>query len=140
MIQIALALMVVTVQSGQAADVTRELEAFEQTLAATWKSGDCDGWGRMLADDWSVIHITAEVMTRADALKICRQPRPAIDTFAIDQVAVRQFGDAAVVTGRTTIKSGGTDAQSLTLRFSDFFIRRDGRWQVVASHATRIGS
>jgi ketosteroid isomerase-like protein len=48
---------------------------------------------------------------------------------------VRAFGDAAVVTGRTTARAGG---QTLILRFTDVFVRRDGKWLVVASHATRI--
>jgi hypothetical protein len=26
----------------------------------------------------------------------------------------------------------------VTLRFTDVFVRRDGRWMVVASHATRL--
>jgi hypothetical protein len=45
-----------------------------------------------------------------------------------------------VVTGRTSAKVGGTTPATITLRFTDVFIRRAGKWQVVASHATRLGS
>ena len=45
-----------------------------------------------------------------------------------------------VVTGRTTATTKGPSPQTVTLRFSDFFVRRNGPWLVVASHATRIGS
>jgi hypothetical protein len=42
------------------------------------------------------------------------------------------------VTGRTRATTAGEKPETVTLRFTDVFIRRNGRWQVVASHATRI--
>ncbi len=70
---------------------------------------------------------------------MCKAPRSPIETLKVDDLSVRAFGDAAVVTGRTTVTTGGADP-TLTLRFTDVFVRRAGRWQVVASQATRIGS
>jgi ketosteroid isomerase-like protein len=136
---LVLALAIVQ-QGGAVAEITRELTAFERRLAATWKAGDCTGWAAMLADDWSVIHITGTVMSKAEALQMCNAPTAPITTFDVDDIAVRPFGDAAVVTGRTRVAIGGTDPAEVTLRFTDVFIRRGGRWQVVASHATRLGS
>ena len=136
---LAIALTLVASQIGQSPDIRRELEQFEQRLAATWKQGDCDAWGAMLADDWSVIHLTGEIMVKASALKMCRESRPVFETFTIDEVSVRAYGDSAVVTGRTTVKlAGAADAETIRLRFSDFFVRTQSRWLVVASHATRI--
>jgi uncharacterized protein DUF4440 len=118
-------------------DVRRELEAFEQRLASAWTSGKCDEWGALVSSDWSVIHITGETFTRAQALEMCRKAAAPIDTMNVDDVSVRAYGDAAVVTGRTTVTSGG---QTIRLRFTDFFLRRAGRWQVVASHATAVSA
>ena len=136
----AIVLTLLLGQTGQPSDIRQELEQFEQRLATTWKQGDCDGWGGMLADDWSVIHLTGEIMTKSSALKLCRESRPVFETFAIDEITVRAYGDSAVVTGRTTVKvAGAADTQAVRLRFSDFFVRVKGRWLVAASHATRIG-
>jgi ketosteroid isomerase-like protein len=135
-----LALIMALGQGARASAVGDELERFEQRLAATWKAGDCSAWGAMLAPEWSVIHITGAVMTRAEALQACDAPRPPVELLKVDDVSVRAFGDAAVVTGRTSVRTGGVNPESLVLRFTDVFIRRAGRWQVVASHATRIGS
>jgi ketosteroid isomerase-like protein len=115
--------------------VIRQLEAIEEQLASTWKNHDCDGWGAFLADDWSVTHIDAQVITKTRALEMCRTGPPV--TSAVDQLTVRVYGDTAIVTGRNRVAvSGG--AQTITLRFTDVFVRRDGNWIVVASHATRI--
>lgn len=133
------ALILALGQDAHTSPVSAELHRLEQRLAATWKAGDCSAWGAMLAPEWSVIHITGAVMTRAEALRACTTPRPPIELLNIDEVSVRAFGDAAVVTGRTSLRTGGASPESLVLRFTDVFIRRAGGWQVVASHATRIG-
>jgi uncharacterized protein (TIGR02246 family) len=138
---VRLTLLFMFAQHVSSSEMTQELERIEQRLAATWKAGDCAGWAAMLAPEWSVIHITGAVITKAEALKMCEAPRQTGGDFKVDDLSVRAYGDAAVVTGRTTVTSvGGADPGTLTLRFTDVFVRRDGRWQVVASHATRAGS
>ena len=118
----------------------RELEATVHQLAAAWKAGDCDGWGARLAPEWSVIHITADIITKSDALKMCREARPPIEEMRVDQLNVRPLGDTAVVTGRTAVTTGGASPATIALRFTDVFERRSGKWLAVASQATRIGS
>ena len=117
----------------------RELEGIEQQLAATWKA-DCAGWGALLAPEWSVIHITAEIMTKPKALEMCKAPREGTMDQKFDELSIRVFGDSAIVTGRNTVSIGGAKPSTLTLRFTDVFVRRAGRWLVVASHATQLGS
>jgi Domain of unknown function (DUF4440) len=137
MVELALVLMLIAGQSEESATV-RDLKRLEQQLATTWQNRDCDGWGAILATDWSVIHITGAIITKAQAVEMCRAPRPAAGTISMDEISVRTFDDAAVVTGRTTMITGGAKSDTVRLRFTDVFIRRGGHWQVVASHATRL--
>jgi ketosteroid isomerase-like protein len=123
-------------QATQDAAVVRQLEAIEEQLASTWKNRDCAAWGALLSDDWSVTHIDAQVITKEQALQMCRSGPPV--TSRMDQLAVRAYGDTAIVTGRTMATVSGTPPQTVTLRFTDVFVRRDGRWIAVASHATRL--
>jgi hypothetical protein len=123
-------------QATPDAAAIRRLESIEAQLASTWKNHDCAGWGALLADDWSVIHIDAQVITKDQALEMCRM-RPAV-TSSVDQLAIRSYGDTAVVTGRTKATVGGATPTTVILRFTDVFVRRDGRWIVIASHATRL--
>jgi hypothetical protein len=139
-VSLGIALTFVLGQVDRDAAVTRELTRIEQQLATSWKNGDCDGWGALVDREWSVIHITGTVMTKAQALQMCRAPEARIDTFTIDDLSVRVFENAAVVTGRTTVSMGGAKTETVRLRFTDVFIRRGGRWQIVASHATRLGA
>ena len=61
------------------------------------------------------------------------------DSLEVSDTQVRVNGDTAVVTGVTTIK-GAYKGQDISgrYRFTDTFVRRDGRWQVLASQSTRI--
>lgn len=138
MVQLALALALMAGQSGEVTAVTRDLTQIEQQLATSWKSGDCDAWGAMVAADWSVIHITGAVITKPQAMQMCRAPQAPIETLTIDELSVRPFGDAAVVTGRTIVTTASVNSETVKLRFTDVFVRRDNRWQIVASHATRL--
>lgn len=113
-----------------------ELERIEAQLADAWKNRDCTGWGALLADDWSVTHISADVITKAQAMEMCRTGPPVVS--AVDQLAVRSYGDVAIVTGRTIASSTGDPPVSVRLRFTDVFVKRDGRWLVIASHATQM--
>jgi hypothetical protein len=133
-ITLALALLAGQPPDASAA-TTRELTEIEARLATTYKAGDCDGWGALLAPEWSVINITGAEITRAEAIRMCKAPAAPIEMLSSDNLVVRAFGDSAVVTGRTTASAGG---QTVVLRFMDVFVRRDGKWQAVASQATRI--
>ena len=123
-------------QATADAAIVRQLETLEEQLASTWKTRDCAGWGARLADDWTVTHIDGQIVSKRQALDMCRTG-PSISS-SVDQLAVRIYGDTAIVTGRTTATAAGTPPQTVVLRFTDVCVERDGRWIVVASHATRI--
>jgi ketosteroid isomerase-like protein len=132
------ALALVLMHQGDAAAV-REIEKIEHQLAATYQAGDCAAWGAFLAPDWRVTHVSAEVHTRAEALVTCAAARGAIAELNVSDLQVRIYGDTAVATGRTRASTKGSNTVTVTLRFTDVFVRQGGRWLVVASHATRVG-
>jgi hypothetical protein len=123
-------------QATPDAAITRELESLEEQLASTWKQQDCAGWGALIADDWSVTHIDGRVITKAEALEMCRTGPPV--SSVVDQLRVRVYGDTAIVAGRNKATVNGSTPQVAVLRFTDVFVHRESRWVVVASHATRL--
>jgi ketosteroid isomerase-like protein len=67
--------------------------------------------------------------------------RPPMTKAEIDVDRVRLLGDVAIVTGRS-VSAGEVDgrAVSITQRYTDIYVRRDGRWRVVTSHGTQVQS
>jgi hypothetical protein len=82
-------------------DVIKELTAIEEQLAAAWVNGDHVFIERVLSDDWSVIDPTGRILTKSEVLKEAFTGEREITEGQVDQINVRDLGDAAVVTGRT---------------------------------------
>jgi ketosteroid isomerase-like protein len=126
----------------QGPDATTELVELEQRLAQAWVGRDRRFIEGLLAPDWSVTDPSGRMLTRQQVLEESFSSGDRrIDAMTVDDLAVRMFGSTAVVTGRTRARGAyrGQTA-SVALRFTDVFDRRDGRWQVVASHGTLIAA
>jgi ketosteroid isomerase-like protein len=112
----------------------------EQRLAAAWVKGDRAFIDGLLANDWTVIDQAGRVLTKQQVLdETFASTKRRIEAMVVDDVKVRRLGRAAVATGRTRA-AGSYRGQSatVTLRFTDVFHFRDGRWQIVASQGTTV--
>jgi ketosteroid isomerase-like protein len=67
------------------------------------------------------------------------KPKEAEKKLVTDDMKARIYGDAAVVTGRSTIKGTlkGTNISGQE-RSTDTWIKREGRWICAASHSSAI--
>lgn len=120
-------------------DTTAELTAIEHRLAAAWVAGDHAFHERILADDWSVIDPSGKILTKQDVLREAFTGDREITSGQIDQINVRDFGDFAIVTGRTRMSGSYRGKEmEVTLRFTDIFTRTDSEWRCVASQGTLV--
>jgi len=113
----------------------------EHRLAMAWVEGDRGFIEATLADDWIVTDLTGRVLTKDEVLRETFGSNDReIVSMTIDEIHVRPFGAWAIVTGLTEA-AGKYEGQvmEVRLRFTDIFVVRDGRWQVVASQATLLG-
>ena len=63
----------------------------------------------------------------------------AVTAYSVGDMKAMVYGNAGVVVGRQTQKAKyqGKDMTG-TFRFTDTYVKRDGRWQCVAGQTTRI--
>jgi hypothetical protein len=111
----------------------QELMKIERAWCSASVKGDAAAIGAILADDYTDVLPTGEVTSKAQSLSDAKTEKQTV--CDIDMMQVRVYGDAAVVVGRTTWKSSLGNGQ---YRYTDTYIRRDGRWICVASHASDI--
>lgn len=114
------------------------LAKLQQALAKAWVGGDRETIERIIAPEWRSIGPDGGASDRASVLAEVFETRVhRIRRVEIDDVVVRVFGDAAVVTGRTHgVGDFGGTSYDVVIRFTDTFVRRDGQWSAVASHAS----
>jgi ketosteroid isomerase-like protein len=93
----------------------------------------------MLADELTYVHSSGELETKAGLLATLRSERLAYDSIAPSDVVARVFGGTAVVTGRSRmqVRAAG-QVRRFTIRYTDVYVRRDGRWQTVAWQSTVV--
>jgi len=127
-------------QSAQASGDQSAILDLVQRLAAAWVGGDRAFIEGLLADDWTVIDQGGRVLTKRQVLdEAFASAERRIESMVVDEVQVRMLGDVAVATGRTRATgSYRGESTTVTLRFTDVFARRQGRWQVVASQGTTV--
>jgi len=79
-------------------------------------------------------------MTKAQAVADARSNGTTLQSLDLSDLNVRTEGNTAIVTGINRVV--GRDAQGKSIdrrvRFTDVFIKRDGRWQVWATQGTTI--
>lgn len=62
-----------------------------------------------------------------------------ITSLALDQEIINIFGDTAVTNYRVTLTATLNNRQTeISTLFTSVFIRRNGKWQIIAEHLSRI--
>ena len=112
-------------QDWNDADVNHNVAWFERNFAYDYSS---------------VSSRTGALSDKAEDVADARAPKFKLTSAELSEVDVRVAGDTAVVTGVNHVK--GTDDKNQAfdrrIRFTDTFVKRDGRWQVWATQGTAI--
>ena len=117
----------------------QEFKKLEEEIGQAWAKRDVASYDRILADDYTWTDFDGIVWTKAQDLEMLNSGEVVNTSYAVDDWKVRVYGDTAVVTGRNTVKEmwKGRDTSG-QYRYTDTWVKRDGRWQLVASHTSKI--
>ena len=134
-------------EAYDAAAIEAEIIKLEREWADANKTHNSEAVKRILADNAVIVYPDGSTATKADEVKTIESSAITADSFEIlDPKVTVVDGDSAFITGRGVIKNGknvvpGQKRQidiSGEYRFLDVYAKRDGKWQVVASQATKI--
>ena len=125
---------------AQSARSTREtLIELERSWNDAVYSGDVEVIDRLLADEFLGTYDDGSRGDKAREIDLVANFNQAVISAVQDDFRVAIYGDTAVVwfTLHLVGLRQGQEAE-LTLRYTDVWIRRDGRWQCVSAHSTRV--
>jgi len=122
-----------------AADVEKELTALVDQLSDAYVTGDAAVLERLEADDIVLVDSDGTLFTKADDVAEVKAGIYKLKSWTREEITVRLHGDTAVVHGITRIQGTykGQEFDGRT-RGTDAWIKKNGRWQCVASQSTRI--
>ena len=120
----------------QAAD-SAELMRLESVWNDAHVRSDTVALSSLWAEDLVVTVPEMSPMSKADLLRFWRTGRSIITTYETSELRIRVYADAAVVTGRLR-RERNFNGRMLgdDWRFTKVYVRRGGRWQVVAYQAS----
>jgi ketosteroid isomerase-like protein len=124
-------------ENGETEQVILRLE--NEGREATLKN-DIEANNRLLADNWMNINPDGSITTKAKLLELLKDGSFKIMSIENDEVMVRVYGDAAVVTGRSTTKRAGQGSEVVArqVRFTRVYAKSKEQWKVVSAHNTLI--
>jgi hypothetical protein len=111
-----------------------ELARFE---AAT--KNDLDTLGKLLADDLTYAHSTGVLETKAVFLDSLKSGKLQYKKIEPADLQVRVYDKTAVINGtaKVSVVSKG-EPKDISLRFTDVWVNRAGKWQMVAWQSTKL--
>jgi uncharacterized protein (TIGR02246 family) len=124
---------------AQNTKVEQEIRKLEREWFDSYVRGDRAAFDRIVADDVVITYGNGSVGNKSQAIAEIKAPADSSYSLTSDDIQVRVYGETAIVTGRVTEK-GTFNGRSLNSqsRYTDVWVRRNGRWQVVAAQNTRL--
>ena len=124
-------------ESSAQNNADQELKRLENEWLNSYLRGDKQTFDRIVADDFTRTDESGKFATKAEERTLIQVPSASVSaSLTNEDMQVRVYGNAAIVTGRIVSKVQGT--LSFQSRFTDTFIKREGRWKVVARHYSRV--
>jgi ketosteroid isomerase-like protein len=122
-------------KSGAEQDITR----IEKEMVAAVLKGDTGPSNRYLADQYIFTGPDGATMGKAESINDLKSGSLKLQAATLDDMKVQVYGDTAVVTYSSNDKGTykGKDISGKT-RWTDVFVKQNGRWMVVASHGSRV--
>ena len=129
------------------ASIEAEIKKLEAEWSAAVNAKNVEAVKRILADDIVLTYPDGSTGNKASEIELVETGAITADSWDVSENKVTVLNaDAAFITGRAAVKNGKLKdpktKQTIDItgeyRFLDVFAKRDGRWQAVASHVTRI--
>jgi ketosteroid isomerase-like protein len=117
--------------------VEQEIIKLEKEWMDAWLKQDAAFIDRILADDYTSTDADGAVFTKMENLN--HEPyKPGeflMLSTTFDEIEVHVYGDAAVYMARGNVLA---EREPNRYRWTDMWVKTDGRWQCVASHWSRV--
>jgi hypothetical protein len=115
------------------------VELVERRRFAAMIAQDIETLEPMLAEELNYTHSTGEVETKAQFLETIKTGRLRYEGLDIKKIDVHLYDDIALIIGSASarVQNQGKPAQ-LDVRYTDAYVHRDGRWQLIAWQSTRV--
>lgn len=143
---LVLALTITALAFGQSTGLKADQNSKEEQVVIklerewneAYKNQDKTALERILGDDFILTDEAGQLSGKAQYIVSATQ-NLKVESYTLDDITVKLYGDTAILIGRWTgtVTDKGKDISG-TIRFTDTFVNRRGRWVCIATQETRI--
>lgn len=142
---IAASCVLTLAQQAQQPHLTKaeeEVRKLERQWLDAYEQHNPEAMDRIVADDFTITFPNGAIQTKPQLIAMVKTPRrPAQPRmrFSTEDVQSRAYGDTVILIGRviTEYEREGKPVREQS-RYTDTYVQRKGRWQVVASHLSNV--
>jgi len=129
----------VSVQISDSASSMQEIEKVERARFQAWLQKDVPALNKVIADDVIYCHSTGVCQNKAELIDFITGGASVYRAMDVIEIKPKQFGDTVVLNGKLDmrVESGGK-MQQFQAVYTDMYLMRDGRWQLVRWQSTRL--
>ena len=140
---ILLAVWAAGAQGPAESPAARELTGLLRQFLDDAGNGNRAGFERFFADDVIYTRSTGVVTNKPEILKNVGNLKPTAEsktTYSAEDISVHSYTETAVVAFRLIARTEHSDGKAETAHYRNTgtFLRRNGRWQVVAWQSTKV--
>ena len=119
-----------------------DVRKLERAWLDAYEQRDAVAMDRIVADDFTITFGDGSVQTKSQIIAQLKAPRKSTQPaykFFTEEVQSRAYGETVILIGRviTEYQREGQTVRERA-RYTDTYVKRNGRWQVVASHLSNI--
>ena len=121
------------------AETPEQVKALDRQWAAATTKADVAVLNRLLSDDLTYTHSTGETQSKTQFIASVSKGEIRYNSIEFESSNARVYGNTAVIVSHLRIKLtiGGKNI-NLHPCFLDIWVKKNGRWQMVAHQATKI--
>jgi ketosteroid isomerase-like protein len=122
------------VRAADAPAIEADRTRFEAQVKA-----DVAALDKLLAPELTYVHSSGVLDSKDAYIGAIKSGKTKYKSIVPEEVTARAFGDVTIVNGKATVDlvSDGQD-RHLILRYTDVWVKRDGKLQMVSWQATRL--
>ena len=120
----------------------QEVRKLERAWLDAYEQHDAKAMDAIVADDFTITFANGSIQTKPqimNSIKRSRSPNNPPPKFYTEDVQARVYGETVILMGRVISEwqqNGSTMKEEN--RYTDTYVKRNGRWQVVASHLSNV--
>lgn len=125
--------------SAQVSKSVAQVEALEKQRVEAQLKKDTLALATIFADDLEFVHSTATKENKAAYLVSLATGKWDYRAMEVQESTAREYDKTVVVTGLVKMTTfGGGRLNNFRMRYTDVYVNRKGKWQMVAYESTRI--